>query len=234
MSPSASLARRLGRVGLLVLGRFVIEKGDIGTAGPAALAGRSAVLVGNAGSGMWEAFSACHEFADGRADPLDRWTRRVVGEALAGQAGGKAQALFPFGNPVWPFQRWARRAMGVEASPLGLLIHPEYGLWFALRAAIVTGKNAVEKPIQVVEKVIHPCAGCREKPCLSACPVEAFSPEDFAVERCRSYLDSRRWQIDSAAPDCMQGGCAAREACPVGRNRRYPDAQVRFHMSAYG
>ena len=36
-----------------------------------------------------------------------------------------------------PFQRWALRAEAVYASPLGILIHPEYGLWHAYRAALL-------------------------------------------------------------------------------------------------
>ena len=72
------------------------------------------------------------EARDGRADPLDRWSRRVV-DALAAALG--ARALYPFdGPPHWPFQRWARRAEAVHVSPLGLLIHPDYGFGTVIAA----------------------------------------------------------------------------------------------------
>ena len=69
---------------------------------------KTLVLVGNAGPGMWAAFSASAEAADGAPDALDRWSRRVVSR-LADTLGGAAR--FPFGGPPWlPFIRWAQRA----------------------------------------------------------------------------------------------------------------------------
>ena len=51
--------------------------------------------------------------------------------------GFGATALFPFGGPPWlPFQRWAMKADCVTASPLGILIHPDFGLWHAYRGAL--------------------------------------------------------------------------------------------------
>jgi epoxyqueuosine reductase len=52
------------------------------------------------------------EFTDGRPDPIDRWSRRVIGH-MACDLGAKA--LFPFGGPPWhPFiaGRNARAAPG--------------------------------------------------------------------------------------------------------------------------
>ncbi|MFZ1815938.1 MAG: ferredoxin [Rhizobiaceae bacterium] len=180
---------------------------------------------------MWEALSLAPEMDDGEADPMNRWTERVVQEALA-DGGPGAEALFPFGSKVFAFQRWAMRAMGAKPSPLGVLIHPDYGLWFALRAAIIPA--SVEKPIQRVDELIHPCDACVGKPCLNTCPVTAFSHSGYDVPLCHSYLDERRGsQTDSTGPDCMNGGCTARNACPVGLENRYPDAQLQFHMRAF-
>lgn len=231
----AGLVRAMARLGLVPMGGFTIEAGDIADPGQSSLAGRQALLVGNAGGAMWEAFSRSPEAGDGSPYPLNRWTRRVVDAAAGSEAAGDETptCLYPFGEAVWPFQRWAMRAMGIEASPLGMLIHPEYGLWFALRAAVIMPAGAVETLIQEVEKVIHPCRDCLNKPCLSGCPVNAFSDDGFAVSRCRSYLDSTREAGASIAPDCLGQGCAARNACPVGREWRYGEAQLRFHMAAF-
>ena len=69
---------------------------------------RTIALLGFAGAAEWPVFTASPEARDGGADPLDRWSRRVVGE-LAETFG--ARALFPFeGPPYWPFQGWALRA----------------------------------------------------------------------------------------------------------------------------
>ena len=92
------------------------------------------VLVGNEGPGMWAAFSTSEEAADGAQDALDRWSRRVVSR-LADSLGGAAH--FPFGGPPWlPFIRWAQRAGPVHPSPIGPLVHPDFGLWHAYRGAI--------------------------------------------------------------------------------------------------
>src|SRR5262249_42217658 len=75
------------------------------------------------------------ERAAGGADPLDRWSRRVVG-GLAAELG--AAALYPFGGPPWlPFQRWAKKAEPLHSSPLSVLIHPDWGLWHSYRGALV-------------------------------------------------------------------------------------------------
>ena len=233
---SGALAERLAPLGMSVLGWFAVlplecSDSELAGYGPA-------VLIGNKGGAMWPVFAASAEFRDSKPDPMDRWTRRVLGE-IAMELVPQARQLFPFGETVWPFQRWAGRAMGVSQSPLGLLVHREYGLWFALRAALVFPQSdaAGEKVIQRVDELNHPCLECDEKPCLNACPVTAFSKSGFAVNACRSYLDSiQSSQTDSsltAMPNCMDKGCAARNACPVGREWRYGEAQLQFHLQAF-
>lgn len=226
------LVHRLAGVGIQCFGRFEIETGDIAVGEGAIAAGTGALLFGNAGPSMWRHFSQSPEYRDGQPEPLDRWTRRIV-VGVTDAAGQGTHALFPFGAPVWPFQRWARRAMGVDASPLGMLIHPEYGLWFALRCAIaVPGlSREVEKVIQLPEKMNHPCDACTGKPCMNSCPVDAFSVGNFEARRCRSYLANER--PSTGGPNCMKDGCAARNACPVGVEWRYPPEQLRFHMDAF-
>lgn len=226
--PGEAIAERLRACGIEARGWFAVTRDEC--AGTDIASGTPGLLFGNHGGALWDAFSISPESADGLPDPMDRWTARVVKEALAGEEG--AVAAFPFGSTAWPFQRWAKRAMGLESSPLGLLIHPEWGLWHALRVAVLF--PGLDSDIALPRKPIHPCANCIEKPCLSACPVEAFSVSGFAVARCRSYLDSRlSSSSDSSAADCNRSGCAARDACPVGRQWRYPDAEIRFHMAAF-
>src|SRR5690606_12865116 len=107
----------LAAEGLLVLGVFHPRADD----GIPVLAGDrpcgTLILAGNAGGSLWPAFSASPEVRDGRPDPLDRWSARVIG-AVAASVGGAA--LFPFGGPPYlPFQRWARRGAALGQSPLG-------------------------------------------------------------------------------------------------------------------
>lgn len=205
--------------GLAARGAFALEDADraAGLDGLAAI-----VLVGAAGARGWDAFAASPEAADGGADPLDRWSRRVV-DALAAALG--AQALYPFGGPPhWPFQRWAQRAEPVHASPLGLLIHPEYGLWHSYRGAL-----GFAQPLAIPERIARPspCETCAARPCLSACPVGAFGAQGYDVAACAAHLR------DARGGPCMDGGCLARRACPVGAEYAHRTAQARFHMRAF-
>ncbi len=179
-------------------------------------------LVVNLGGAMWPVFSRSPEFADGAPHPLDRWTGRVL-RAVAQEAG--AMALFPFGGPPWlPFQRWAIRGGSVARSPLGILIHPEYGLWHAYRGAITLDQRL---PLPEADPRPRPCDSCPDRPCLSACPVVAFKPEGYDAAGCRGHVGGL------AGARCREGGCLARLACPVGRDHAYPPAQMAFHMQAF-
>lgn len=183
----------------------------------------SVLLVGNVGGSIWPAFSRWRAAQPdgGGSDPLDAWSKAVIG-AVALSAG--ATAWFPSDPPWQSFQQWAMRAEGLKASPLGILIHPVYGLWHGYRGALgfsapVEGGALPPRP--------HPCERCPDKPCLAACPAGAVRPEAFDVAACRSHLRGPEGQ-----GGCMVLGCLARAACPVGADHRYSDAQLRFHMAA--
>jgi hypothetical protein len=180
------------------------------------------VMVGNVGSAFWSKVQASPE---GRsADPIDRWTERVLG-GIAAELG--VVPLFPFGEgPPWhPFQRWARRAdPELAPSPLGILIHPDHGLWHALRGALLF-RERIELP--AIAPRPSPCASCATKPCLHRCPVGAFTGQGYDVTSCRSYLATLSGQ------PCMIQGCQARAACPVGRHHAYGASQLQHHMRRF-
>ena len=217
----ATIEAKLAENGLIARGGFHPGASD----GVPPLSGgreaRSLVLTGNAGPGMWDVFAQAPEF-DGGPDPLNRWSARVLGE-LAEQWG--AGTLFPFGGPPYlPFISWAKRAEGLAESPLGLLIHPDYGLWHAYRGAL-TFAEEIELPPRDARP--RPCDTCPGKPCLSACPVGAFTAEGYDVPACVAHIDS------AAGADCLDSSCLARRACPAGRDYLYEPAQARFHMAHF-
>lgn len=213
-------AERISAAGLAVRGAFHVGEGDgvPETRGPA----RTLILIGNAGSSFWHAFTASGEYGDGLPDPLDRWSERVItrlGQEL------DAQPVFPFGGPPYhPFLRWARRAEAVSPSPLGMLIHPEYGLWHAYRGALVFPRRLEGLPPPKAQGP-SPCLTCREQPCLHACPVGAFDGDGFDVKRCAEHI--------SGPVDCRDQGCLARNACPAGKPFQYVREQHRFHLAAF-
>jgi hypothetical protein len=205
--------------GMVARGGFVVADGDRVPRQADGSPTRSVVVLGNVGGAMWPAFRAAEAAV---LDPLDAWTRSVL-TPIASSFG--AVFVHPSDEPFQPFQRWAQRAEGVSPSPIGILIHPRYGLWHAYRGAFLFPVviEGLPDPIEAAS----PCVTCETQPCLTACPVEAFTVEGYDADACRSHVRSAR------APICLDDGCAARCACPVGVQFRYGDDQMRFHMQAF-
>ncbi len=207
------------RAGLVPRGALLLEESER----EGALADiRTIALAGMAGRDGWGAFATSPEAHDRLNHPLDRFSRRVI-EALARALG--ALALFPFGGPPYrPFQQWARRAEPVHPSPIGLLIHPHYGLWHSYRGALGFCE-ALDMPKPAA--VPSPCESCSGRWCLKTCPVGAFADVGYDVAACVGHLES------AAGAECMGAGCQARRACPVGAEHAYGLEQASFTMRAF-
>ncbi|WP_404381900.1 ferredoxin [Caenispirillum salinarum] len=208
-----ALAERLADHGLLLRGAFHPDPDD-GLAADV----RTVVLVGNAGPAMWEHFSTARAAADAPHE-LDGWTRRVLAP-LADDLG--AGVAYPFGGPPFqPFQRWAMKAEGLRPSPVGVLLHPDYGPWHAYRGAFLFAET-LDLPPRPARA--HPCDSCAGKPCLAGCPVGAFSEAGYDWQGCKAH-------VATVGAACRETGCQARHACPVGT--AYAPEQAAFHMAAF-
>ena len=186
-------------------------------------------MIGVVGSEFWPAFKASTFYSDGLPDPLDRWSRSI-GTELAQKWGGRA--LFPFdGPPYYPFQQWATRTEPLQTSPLMMRIHPEFGVWHAYRFAMAlptVSPNevlAIGHSLRAVNGDL--CTTCVGQPCLSACPVQAFTGTGYLLDTCSEQLHK------AAGVDCMTAGCLSRRACPVGREYTYETEHAAFHMRAF-
>jgi len=215
------LCRRANALGLAGRGAFHPDPMEFDDLLPAVSAG-TIVLMGFTGSVQWEFYRCSPEASDGLPHPLDRWSRRVIG-SLARESG--AVDVYPSGPPPQLiFQRLAARSEPVRPSPIGVLIHPEWGLWHAYRGALVL-PDRIELPAAAPSA--HPCSGCAAKPCLSSCPVQAFRPGSFDLKGCLNHV------LSAAGTECRERGCLARRACPVGTEYSYVEDQARFHMQAF-
>ena len=207
----AEIAAALAPHWLEVLGGFVVAEGEVGF--PRGT--RSLVLVGPQEPGFWAHIQATPEW--GGADPIDRWSRRVIG-TVACDLGAKA--LFPFGGPPYqPFYQWALRTGRVWDSPVRLLVHDTQGLMVSFRGALAL-REVVEVPVGV-----RPCDAC-PKPCLSACPAGALTGAGYDVPRCHAHLDG-------AGGECLNGGCLVRRACPAGEGYARIRDQSAYHMRQF-
>jgi hypothetical protein len=217
-----SIAAALARDGLILRGGFNFADGEDAPSGPSGAAAKSVLLVGQVGAAPRPHFLRWRENQPQTiANPLDTWSRQVIG-AMAKEFG--ARAVSPSDRPYLPFQQWAMRAEGLKPSPLGILMHPQYGLWHAYRGALLfEDEIAFSEP----REVIHLCDACVDKPCLKSCPVDAYSLDGFNYETCLGHVRGAE-----GAP-CRSGGCLDRNACPYGTDYRYPPEVQAFHMASF-
>lgn len=178
------------------------------------------ILFGPAEPGFWPHLKASREWQDGAPDPVDRWSRRVIGQIACG-LGGKA--YFPFGGPPHhPFYQWALRSGRAWASPVTLLVHDRAGLFVSYRGAI-----ALRDRLDLPAKLPKPCDSCPGQPCRTACPAAALTPSGYDVGACHSFLDQ------SEGKDCLSSGCLARRACPVSYAYGRLPEQSAYHMRLF-
>ena len=167
---------------------------------------RSAVVLGCGGRGFGEAFEASAE-ARQPVDPVDRFTGRVVREAAERMAARHPTVAHFYwesrGGSFADFVGLARACGLGTPGRLGLLLHPRFGPWLAVRAVLLTAAPLAPTP-PLAE--FDPCRGC-SAPCTSACPVVAPTASGFRVDAC---AESRL--VADTCPD----HCAARGACVVG------------------
>lgn len=201
---------------LAVLGGFHPNDDDGCPAGTGTL-----LLIGPSEPGFWAHVTATAEWRDGAADPLDRWSKRVLGE-IAGALPG--QAIFPSDGPPYPpFYRWALRTGRVWASPVRLLVHDRAGLWVSFRGALaLPGRIDLPAPPRAA-----PCDTCTGRPCLTACPAGALTGEGYEVPSCHAFLDS------AAGQDCLSFGCRVRRACPLSHAYGRLPEQSAYHMRLF-
>ncbi len=187
-------------------------------------AARSILVLASGGRAFFEAFRRSPEARRGGPDPLDTYTRRRV-EALSDElsrSGEASRAAFAFerrGGVYADFVALARAAGLGAPSRLGLLVHPRFGPWLALRALLLTERAVPETPERAD---FRPCEGC-PAPCAAACHGAAVAPGGFDAAACAATRGRE--------PACHLR-CDARRACVLGPEHAYAAEAEAHHMRA--
>lgn len=186
----------------------------------------SILVVGSGGQDMWNHFLAdlrAHpEHLAEEAHPLDAFVERRVraADALLGATPRRWFFASATADVHLDFRALAQLAGLGRRSRLGLLLHPEFGVWLGLRAACF-----LPVPLPVTDPVEgDPCDGC-PAPCIDACPGNAFPGGHWNVDPCAAF--------HAAAPTCASS-CASRSACVVAPHHRYDADEVQYHYDRAG
>jgi hypothetical protein len=192
----------------------------------------SVIVIGSGGDGF---YWAARKARPGSVHPVDDYCAELVGRAAdrLEAAGFATCAAFYWerrtrngGEPgeFADFVALARAAGLGAASRLGMLLHPRYGPWFAIRALLLSERPA---PVAANEAAtadpFDPCPSC-SAPCIAACPGNAVAlRKKFSGQRC---AETRHKLAACAAR------CDARLACPQGADYRYDPEALSHHMTS--
>lgn len=190
---------------------------------------KTIIVIGNGGGDFWRGFRAycdAHSnYLKEREHPLDDYTSMSIEIALTPHlqtAGVTYRYLYPFRFWTEPvsFMHLAHAAGMAGPSILGVVIHPRYGPWMALRAAVLIAEE-VSIPPQASN--FDPCPTCHERTCIQSCPANAIAPATgWDIPACVQH----RLQVTT---DCVDY-CCARYDCVYGREYRYPLDELQYHQ----
>ncbi len=176
-----------------------------------------AVLVGNTRM-LWESFlDGMQRDPQLRAadNPLDSYVVREVGAAILSTPEPREICWAHETTPhAVAMQRLAQVAGLAFLAPSHLSVHAVYGPWIALRAVVVFDLNG---PSGTPREAVNPCDDC-DRQCMAAFG-QAVTAAGPTV------------RTHDALAEHWSHWVAVRDACPVGRQHRYSDAQIRYHYT---
>ena len=175
------------------------------------------LLLGPHEPGFWPALCDSPEWRDGAADPVDRWSRRVI----TGLADGLARRCIFLLEPSqlrFSLGPWPVTAPG--SAPSACWCRPKRGLWSPIAALW----NLIGKS----KRLKRQHSPAPDAPSLAhRLPSWRATGRQYDVEACRSYV-----QVGSMTT-LPHDGCLARRACPVSQTYERDAAQSAYHMREF-
>lgn len=196
---------------------------------------RSAVVFANGGTLFWECFlediRKSPKHLSNHEHPIDDFVSRCIKSVDPTRPASRRWIQCSETAEVFLDFRVLGRESGLGyESPLGLLIHPVYGLWVSMRMVLLTTESIdsidIIDSIATIEQAdlpsasYNPCTGCVEKPCIASCPAGAVTTDGWSVQTCASFHET--------SEQCI-GKCHSRLACPVGQDHRHSTLQQLYH-----
>lgn len=193
------------------------------------------MLLANAGPKFWRSLQASP--LKNNPEPMDEFSVSMAHDFQSSFLGRTDfTQLYP--TPPMrahvPLMRLGGLAGWNIPSPLGLGLHREFGPWSAYRVAWLTQSDQLPinyfispdqfKHIELgaLQNAAELCVEC-SAPCTQACPANAVQVgEHFNIHACHEH----RQPVTS---ECHVH-CAARRACPIGKDHQYDNDQLAHHM----
>jgi len=205
----SELDAALARAGLDIAVRF--DTAAVAMPWLADPARRLGVLVGNSRA-LWPAFRAALAADSTLAadrDPLDRYVEHAVDAAARELRDARVYYVHrTYDGAFLPFRQLAVATGLGSAAPTGLVIHPTFGPWFALRAVIAYAGALSSTAAPAPAAPLAPVCRC-----------------DGTCERALAIAQA------ATGPERWRAWVAVREACTIGRDHRYSDDQIAFHYT---
>jgi hypothetical protein len=115
-------------------------------------------LIGNGGRSLWEKLPHPLNI---KTHPIDQYSKNQI-HTFSESIDSEVEILFPNDHYTLPLQRIGRALNVCTQSPIGLDVHPSFGLWFAIRGVFLVSK----KMSMTLENPFSPCNTCTDKPCM--------------------------------------------------------------------
>ncbi len=187
------------------------------------------LVLGSGGREFWQNLCARRGGQPPRASRLrhpvnshSSWIARTLLRELR-QKGCAGRAVYPDDRDSINFMQLAEMAgFGTVSPVIGLLLHPDYGPWVSLRAALLLRGEPFGPLVEhhPPTSSFAPCNDCA-RPCVQACPA--------GVHDGMGGTDLKACATHRHRANCLSG-CDVRRACPVGAQHRYgPDEESFRH-----
>jgi hypothetical protein len=178
------------------------------------------IVVGSGGRALWQRF--VRDGWAGACNPVARVDRYALGvvhrlQSMLHQASVPSRTVADGSGTRLPFAQLGEAAgLGTVSPVTGLLLHPAYGPWVRIRAALLADGYPFGPIADAsISHRFQPCCGCA-RPCVAACPIgvhDGVGNQDLV--RCAAHRHDG---------NCASG-CSSRNACPVGSEHRDEDGE---------